>query len=1091
MLIDAVAKGVVNSAIDSDAIESGLLSRLLTAADITDVVRESDISDVVRDSDFGVLFEQNDSDDLIFTTVTFGEGRKIIFRSEFEDSEPAGIDTGVGAGVPEDLTDSEAEIDSDTVYSVFFNDSDNTADIPSGSIITSTITLQFDSDGREETATEILTTGRGYSFSAWQIGNSSTSPPNSVIPIGVIGMIKAAFEQSTPVGRTVENFGRNIDITPSFDIAPYEDIVEGTFADIIFTRGDGEDANVVYFTYTVQLNDGDSDVITWYDVDGSATPVQSRVGGPLYRDSLVAGSGITITYDSDDDDYTIVNSNDISDVVRNSNITDVVRNDDITTVVRDSDIMDVVRDSDITDVVRDSDIMDIVRDSDIMDIVRDSDIINVVRESNLIALIESESDALTIDINGQVTYSGSYFDLVPESEYFRTEIYEIRDNPGVLIGSSYSADEIVIGEVIINNISTSPPIITQPIPLATEDFGSGFSIARDSDNTQMVQNLLDALVENIGVNRNFSNITTTHDDIDLSTTILPPYFFAAEGDNLKIGFHELFATTGGTESDNIVLEFNDTDGNDLFRFENFDVNVGVNNVLFVDTNGIGGGDNQQVFIRTDIDGVFWDSELITAGTPTETPVSRILFSNTDIADDSETYIDAIAKSAETVIDNSIDSDAINDGLLVRLLDHISHSEVIAVVEDYESDLLIDIKGQVTYDGEYVDGILTGTESDYTTTTYSIVADPVELIGEDFDSTSINRVLMTRFGSGTHGYISERADPFTLIRYPGDNNRMAQDLIDGLVASWPVDRDFTTNNVSEDNGVDISSSSLPPFYFDKDSDGSLKVSINTSLREAANNQGTESTDLTFTFYRGAQARFQLEPFDINGHSGSTATVEIDTSFIGSEAGDIFDRGSNSWVTESVTLDGPETISISRKLFYNESDESDIYVDALVKVAESVIDGAIDSDAIDILLLRRLMEERTDNEIISVIRNDSDLDLSNNVIEGKHINSMSIESDHIESEFLSRLLTPAEAESVADGAIDSDAIESGLLSRLLANEDTQHEESEVIRIADSVDIDFGSVDVMDTDNSFSSFTLTTQDYDLGGVTSPRAGYDFGTI
>ena len=71
-----------------------------------------------------------------------------------------------------------------------------------------------------------------------------------------------------------------------------------------------------------------------------------------------------------------------------------------------------------------------------------------------------------------------------------------------------------------------------------------------------------------------------------------------------------------------------------------------------------------------------------------------------------------------------------------------------------------------------------------------------------------------------------------------------------------------------------------------------------------------------------------------------------------------------------------------------------------------------------------------EIITLIENDSDLNLSDNVITGDHIAPMSIESEHIESEFLSKLLDIKEY-ALGDGRLIADTdIESDFEIRLLA-------------------------------------------------------------
>ena len=669
-------------------------------------------------------------------------------------------------------------------------------------------------------------------------------------------------------------------------------------------------------------------------------------------------------------------------------------------------------------------------------------------------------DALVIDIDGQVTYSGSYFSQGElESESYVVEIYQISPTPKLIIGASYG-DSVTINQIIARRIpALGSGFGSAGIELVTETFPA-FTIARDDDNGATTQNLIDALIENIGISRNWSvNTTTTNSNVNLNNTELPPFFFGPDGDDLQSGFQSILHSV--IDSDNIILDFYNTNESDeiRFRLHIFDMNTDRLNAIRIDSVNIGGNANQNetILTFTEPSEPRWENEIITSTTPRSFPINQALFSNRPYSSESDSdkvFIEAIAAGANSVADGSIDSDAINNDLLVRLLDHISDSEVIAAVESYDSDLKINIEGQVTYTSSYTVGILTGTESDYTTTTYEIVDSPVALIDSGHDSVTFDRIEIELVGGGTEYLVEVSVDSemLTIVRSPNNNAAMAQDLIDALVKGWPGDRDFNSSIISVNSNIDLDASSLPPFYFEKDSDDNLRVAIGPELRSALG-----SSNFEISFRNGVQNRFQLRRFDVNDQTDTAANLA--TNLVG-ENGAFLDRSGN-WVTESVTVDGPQDFTINRVLFSNDSDEEgEVYINAVAKIA----DGSIDSDAIDDLLLLKILEntQRTNNEIISVIRNDSDLDLSDNVIEGKHIASMSIESEHIESEFLSRLLTPAEAESVADGAIDSDAIESGLLSRLLANEDTQHEESEVIRIADSVDIDFGSVDVMDTAN-----------------------------
>ena len=202
-------------------------------------------------------------------------------------------------------------------------------------MFTSSITIR-ESDGTEQTASEILIyTGFDDSLANWQTAVLSGGLSNTIV--GVIGMITAAFDGLTVSGRNVGTFSRRIFKSATFVNNRPE--LSNNFGDILFTSGEDplgnpETAVVTKFSYTIRIG-GTGPLLTWYSIDEGISPESIRIGSPLYRDSLVAGSGITITYDSDDDDYTIASSD------------DVVRNSDLTNVVRDSDIEDLLKDTDI------------------------------------------------------------------------------------------------------------------------------------------------------------------------------------------------------------------------------------------------------------------------------------------------------------------------------------------------------------------------------------------------------------------------------------------------------------------------------------------------------------------------------------------------------------------------------------------------------------------------------------------------------------------------------------------------------------------------------------------------------------------------
>ena len=408
-------------------------------------------------------------------------------------------------------------------------------------------------------------------------------------------------------------------------------------------------------------------------------------------------------------------------------------------------------------------------------------------------------------------------------------------------------------------------------------------------------------------------------------------------------------------------------------------------------------------------------------------------------------------------------------------------------------------------------IFASFESEYLATTYSIISSPFSIV----DSSGMDVVDIRIIQNVGGNVILTETTEFNLSG-AGNSTNKVQDLINKLASAFPLDRGIEA--ITPGSNLNLNASELPPFHFEKSGDD-LKVYINTNIH-------SEFTDVVFRLRTSGISpdSITLDHFDFSTTTDNVITASVFNT--GGTTGDILSRA-NSWATESATIFDSEEQNTNRVMFSNDSDADVVYIDA---IANSVRDGTIDSDAINSDLLTKLLKDDT----VDISHLDSEatirmwIESETSQFESEATIRMWIESDthtnidHLDSEATIRLWIESEisyldseatirqwiesetsqfeSEAIIRMWIESDAhtnidhLDSEVTIRQWIESeitDAEREESEIIEIVESIDIDFGDVDTTITLNTFSSFTLTTQDYDLGGIRSPRAGYDFGSI
>ena len=217
--------------------------------------------------------------------------------------------------------------------------------------------------------------------------------------------------------------------------------------------------------------------------------------------------------------------------------------------------------------------------------------------------------------------------------------------------------------------------------------------------------------------------------------------------------------------------------------------------------------------------------------------------------------------------------------------------------------------------------------------------------------------------------------------------------------------------------------------------------------------------------------QFTVFYNDGESDSFI-VDLDTIttqggiFLDSESGTrhtVVHAGTNVQITPDST---DSEILIFSSSFRSESEviriiesDSDLDLKADIITRKQIAPRTIDSEHIESDFLARILSDvlPSDSSIIALIEGESDLDLFDNIITGDQIAPQSIESEHIKPQFLAAILSdvlPSDSsiialiegesdldlfdniiknEHIAPMTIDSEHIESELLGRLLNNHD----------------------------------------------------------